>query len=379
MGDGRRDGGLRIGFVMEQNLGHRTHYKNLQRFVADDPGVAPAWVPIEFQEPGLLGRLPLVRGNFSVRSSLQAHLAVGALLRQGPLDALFFHTQVTSLLSPLRSRRVPTVISLDATPINYDLVGRFYGHASGGPLEGLKLRVNRAAFRCAAALVAWCRWARDSLVSDYGMAAEKIAVIAPGVDLGAWPRRTGAERVEASRGRPPRLLFVGGDFARKGGEILLESFRRSLRGRCELHVVTQTRLPPEEGLHVYNGVTPNSDTLVRLYAEADVFVFPTLADCAPLAVPEAMAASLPVVSTRVGAIPEMVRDGQTGFLGVPGDAAAMGKAIDALLERPDLRAAMGDAGRALAEAEYDARRNAARLLEVVKGAAREAAGSARRP
>jgi glycosyltransferase involved in cell wall biosynthesis len=369
MGDGNGAVRFRIGFAMEQNLGHRTHYRNLLRYVAEDPAVSPAWVPIEFEPPGRLYRLPGVRSNLSARASLYAFRAFRRLRREGPVDAFFYHTQVTALLSPLLAS-VPTVVSLDATPVNYDSVGEFYGHASGGPLEGLKWRLNRNSFRRAAALVAWCRWARDSLVADYGIDPGKISVIPPGVDLDLWPRPTVGARTEARRGRVPRLLFVGGDFARKGGEVLLEAFRGGLDERCELHVVTQSQLHTSRNLHVYNGVTPNSEVLVRLYAEADAFVFPSLADCAPLSVPEAMGAALPVISTRVGAIPEMVTDGETGLLVPVRDPAALAAAIATLLDGPDLRARMGEAGRRRVEAEYDARVNARRLLDVVKGVTR---------
>lgn len=357
----------RFGFVMEQNLGHRTHYRNLLRYVREDPTVAPTWLPIGFDTPGIAARLPLVRRNWSVRASLLAWSAVDRARRQATLDALFYHTQVTALLSPLRAD-LPTVISLDATPINYDTVGRLYGHRAGGALEGLKWRANRLALARASALITWCGWAKDSLVRDYGIPSERVTVIPPGVDLARWPRRTGSERVLASAGRLPRLLFVGGDFARKGGDALLECFRGGLDERCELHVVTQSAVAPARNLYVYPNVTPNSDTLLRLYAAADLFVFPSLADCAPLAVPEAMAAALPVVTTQVGAIPEMVSEGETGLLVPPGDAGTLRAAIETLLDRPELRGRMGDAGRQVVEAGYDARHNCLRLLDVLKAA-----------
>ena len=357
----------RFGFVMEQNLGHRTHYRNLLRYVRTDDTVAATWMPIEFDSPGMISRLPVVRNNWSLRASLLAWNAVRRTRATAHLDAVFYHTQVTSLLAPLTGN-VPTVVSLDATPINYDTVGEFYGHATGGPMERFKFRTNRRAFAHATALVCWCQWAKDSLVRDYGMPAEKITVIPPGVDLAQWPRRNGDDRSRASLDRRPRLLFVGGEFERKGGNVLLDCFNRYLQDDCELHIVTQSPVPPSRNVYIYHNVTANSDTLLRLYSEADIFVFPTLADCAPLAVPEAMAAALPVVTTRVAAIPEMVADGEQGFLVEPGDADALGHALLTLIERPGLRARMGDHGRARVEAAYDARANAHRLLNVLKSA-----------
>ena len=356
-----------FGFVMEQNLGHRTHYRNLLRYVRTDPTVAATWLPIEFETDTWHGRVPGISQNWTARASLQAWSAVRGAMKSTPLDGVFYHTQVTALLAQFHPK-LPAIISLDATPINYDSVGTFYGHRTGGLSEKAKFAANRRAFDHAEALVTWCQWAKDSLIHDYRIEKERISVIPPGVDLSQWPRHTGYDRVRASSERLPRLLFVGGDFERKGGNILLESFHKALRGRCELSIVTQSPVTPAPDIHVYKNVTPNSDTLLRLYADADIFVFPTLADCAPLAVPEAMAASLPVVTTHVGAISEMVRHGREGYLLRPGDVDALTESLEHLLAEPDTRARMGDAARLRAEAEHDAQRNAHRLLGVLKSA-----------
>ncbi len=361
----------RVGFAMEQNLGHATHYRNLVRYVGEDAEVTPIWMPIAFEPTGLIKTLPLVRSNWSARASLLARRAANAARRDARLDALFFHTQVTSLLAGGLMRAVPTIVSLDATPINYDSVGQFYGHQSGGALERLKFRANVRAFSLAAHLVSWCQWAKNSLIADYGIPAEKITVIPPGVDLALWPKRAAPGKIAS--GAPERLvklLFVGGDFRRKGGEVLLECFKRYFQERCELHLVTQEPIQPEHNLFVYNGVKPNSETLTRLFAEADVFVFPTLADCAPVAVTEAMAATLPVITTRVGAIPEAIQDGKNGLIVEAGSVEDLRRAVDTLLEQPQLRLEMGLLGRKRAEAEYDAQKNARRLLELIKVTAR---------
>ena len=355
----------RFGFVMEQNLGHRTHYRNLLRYVREDPTVTPTWMPIEFTSPQLLMRLPVIRSNWSARASLIAWNRVREIRATQQLAAVFYHTQVTSLLAPLH-RGLPSIISLDATPINYDEVGEYYNHSSGGRLERYKFRLNQRAFTHAVALVTWCQWAKDSLITDYGIADEKITVIAPGVDLAQWPGHWARDRARDAETRKPHLLFVGGDFERKGGNVLLECFRRYLQDTCELSIVTQSPVAPGRNLHIYHNVAPNSDTLLRLYAQSDIFVFPTLADCAPLAVPEAMAAALPIVTTRVGAIPEMVRDGEEGLLVERGSVDELYAALKRLLESPELRVRMGNRGRETVMADYDAGRNAQRLLDLLK-------------
>ncbi len=363
----------RLGFVAEQTLGQRTHYRNLRRYVDEDDAVAATWMPIEFTGTGLSYRLPGIRNNWSARASWLAARAVRQARRQGPLDVVFYHTQVTSLLSPL-DRRQAAVISLDATPINFDTVGRYYGHSGGGRLEGLKAAANRRAFAQARALVTWCHWAKTSLIEDYGVSSERVAVIAPGVDLAQWPSVAPEGRARTDGDSRLRLLFVGGDFARKGGEVLLECFERYFSDTCELWLVTQAPVAPRPHVQVFNGLTPNSDELKRLYAEADVFVFPTLADCAPLAVPEAMAASLPVISTAIGAIPEVVRNGETGYLVEPGSVEALRGALERLMPDAALRARLGANGRKLVEAEHDARKNARRILALLKAVADGATG-----
>lgn len=366
----------RLGLVVEQTLGHRTHYRNLRRYIGEDEAVAATWMPIEFTGESLSYRLPGVRNNWSARASWLASQAVRQARRESPLDVVFYHTQVTSLLSPL-DRGQTAVISLDATPINFDTVGRYYGHAEGGRLEGLKFAANRWALGQARALVAWCHWAKTSLVEDYGAPAEKVAVIAPGVDLAQWPSVAPDARNDnrASGDGRLRLLFVGGDFARKGGEVLLDCFERYFSDTCELWLVTQAQIAPRPHVQVFNTLTPNSEELKRLYAEADIFVFPTLSDCAPLAVPEAMAASLPVISTAIGAIPEMAREGETGCIVEPGSVESLRAALDRLVADGALRARLGANGRALVEAEHDAQKNAQRLLALLKAVADGATGA----
>lgn len=354
----------RFGFVMEQTLGHVTHYRNMRATIDADPSVNATWYPLAFPPRGTLETLPVLRDNWSMRASMRARRAL-AHDGAGRFDALFFHTQVTTLLCVELMRRIPSVISLDATPINYDAVGSAYGHqrARGG-VELLKVALNKRSLHAARALVTWCDWARRSLIDDYGVDATRITVIPPGVNLDLWPRPAPNDTMG-----PVRVLFVGADFTRKGGETLLRAFQAGLYDRCELHLVTKAPLEPAPGIHVYRDVGPNSDLLKSLYATADLFVLPTLADCFPLAIQEAMAAGLPVIATDVGAINEAVRDGETGLLVPPGDVRALIAALNALTGDPTRRQTMGTRGRALAEQRCDSSANARRILSIMKALA----------
>lgn len=359
------DRACRAGFVMEQTLGHVTHYTNLRAGITDDPALQASWFPIEFAPSDRIQRLPLIRDNWSVRASWQAWRTLTGARARDSYDALFFHTQVTTLFSARLMRAVPSVVSLDATPINYDAVGVAYGHRrSAEVLEGIKRSLNARSLQAAAAIVTWCDWAKQSLVDDYGLDGSRISVIAPGVDLAAWPRpetRGGSSRT--------RILFVGGDFERKGGEVLLRAFE-GLPDTYELHLVTKAPVDSTDRIHVYHDVAPNSQLLKRLYATAELFVLPTLADCFPLVIQEAMAAGLPVISTDTGAIREAVRHGETGLLAPPGDAPALRAAILDMSKSSE-RSRMGRRGRDIAERDFDSAVNARRIAAILRRVAGE--------
>jgi glycosyltransferase involved in cell wall biosynthesis len=359
----------RVGLVLEEALGHRTHAQNLQLAVPRDPEVEAAWGLIPFEVDGFAARLPLYGSNWTVRAGIRARRHLAAMERKGPLDALFVHTQVPAVLAPDWVRRVPTVVSLDATPLQYDSLGASYEHAAGPRwLERLKWRMNRAVFRRARRLVAWSEWARRGLAEGYGVDAGRVTVIPPGTHVSAWTSPT-ARRLHAG---PMRILFVGGDARRKGGVLLLEAFR-ALRGtlEMELDMVTRTPLDSGPGVRVHRGVAANSDALRRLYHEADVFCLPTEGDCLPLVLAEAAASGLPSISTTIAAIPEIVRHGETGLLIEPRDLEGLVAALRRMSVDGALRLRMGERAAALAIAEHDAGRNALLLLSLVKQVANE--------
>jgi glycosyltransferase involved in cell wall biosynthesis len=111
--------------------------------------------------------------------------------------------------------------------------------------------------------------------------------------------------------------------------------------------------------------------LVDLYRAADIFCLPTRADSLGLVLLEAGAAGLPVVSTSVGAIPEIVRDGETGLVVPPDDPLALVRALSTLIGDRKLRLELGRAARALVSRDYDAEANMHRLVEVLINVATE--------
>jgi glycosyltransferase involved in cell wall biosynthesis len=334
---------------MEQTLGNVTHYLNLRRAesMAEAPG--PIWLPIEYHA----SRIP-----WTITGGRLARRALTGVLPQ--LDGIFMHTTTLALLCVDLFRKTPTVLSTDGTPSNKRNMRAAYGLRDQGRLgERAKRALYRKVYGTATGLVGWSNWVKQSFVDDYGFPEEHVAVIPPGVDVEQF--------VAGDRNHElPRILFVGGDFERKGGSLLLEVFRRHLRGRAELILVTRDKVQAEPGVTVHNNVGANSPALRELYATSDLFVLPTLADCFSLVLMEALAAGMPVVATRVGGIPDIVLEGKNGHLLDAGDSAGLGDVIEALVADPHRRRSMGEYGRQDALLRFDARKNARRLFEFVR-------------
>ena len=90
----------------------------------------------------------------------------------------------------------------------------------------------------------------------------------------------------------------------------------------------------------------STERLAELYATCDVFVFPSQQEGFGIVLLEAMFCGLPVVASRVSAIPELVRDSQEGFLFPPGDSAALATAMRRLMADPVLRRQLASHGKA---------------------------------
>ena len=363
----------RIGFVIEQVLGHVTHGQNLQKNVPTDPEIMARWALPRWHRSGIKAKIPIYKSNWTVQAGLQARWAIAQWQRESPLDGLFFHTQVPAILSQKWLEKIPSLVSLDATPRQYDRLGAYYEHKTGPSwLEQKKWELNVSCYEKARHLVTWSQWAKLGLVDEYRVPSDKVTVIPPGVDIGEWkrpfPRRPNTHM-------PVKILFVGANLERKGGQILLEAFRRLRTApipsdrdlfRVELHLVTRDVVAPERGVYIYNDMQPNSPELKRLFHECDIFCLPTFGDCLPMVLSEAGAAGLPLIATNVAAIPEIVRHEETGLLVPPHDVEPLAAALNRLIFNADLRLEYGQKAQAIVQQAHDVNVNAGRLLALLK-------------
>ncbi len=362
--------------MIEAILGHMTHAANLHRLLPTQDILDATVCDLPFEVTGLGRKVPIYRSEWTVRSAMLARRAIAAMYEHGELDGLFIHTQVPAVLVRRWMRKLPTVVSLDATPLQIDELGEHYAHRRDNHyVEQAKWSAYRACFGRAVHIVTWSNWTKAGVVSGYDVEPDKVTVIPPGVTLSLWRGRNGTRRSDQGL---VRILFVGGDLDRKGGHSLLRSFRRlrdeqiakGREPRVELHLVTTEAVADQPGVTVHRELTPNSRALIDLYHRCDVFCLPTKGDCLPMVLSEAAAAGLPLVSTSVAAIPEIVRDGETGLTVPVGDELALTATLRRLIDDAELRARLGANARSLAERSYDAERNVRELARVVAATTR---------
>ncbi len=248
----------RFGFIVEQALGHKTHAQNLRAILGTEIDVEIRWVLPDWQKTGLKAKIPVYRSNWTVQSGLQARQGLASLRRSFSFDGLFFHTQVPAILCSDWVQRYPSVVSLDATPIQYDSLGEAYQHVPGPAwLENAKFQLNRRCFHAARHLVTWSQWTKNGLAADYGVPDDKITVVPPGVNLKAWRRPADCPKDPGV----VKILFVGGNLERKGGKELIEAFRclqelppgslGAVSPKLELHLVTQDAVPALPNVFLY--------------------------------------------------------------------------------------------------------------------------------
>jgi glycosyltransferase involved in cell wall biosynthesis len=262
-------------------------------------------------------------------------------------DVDLLHINVAAGTSAYRKSVLARLAALIGVPYVVHLHGsRFHetwpagGAFSRGPIDRLFLESRRI-------IVLGQRWA--DLIADNLAAARPKIVILPNATKSIAPRAS-ATRANG----PVRISFLGAVGPRKGAPQLLEALSRlgpfpeweaTIAGDGDLP--TYVRLAKTLGIdgRVKFPGWLGPEAADRLLAETDIFVLPSLAENLPMSILEAFAHGVAVVSTPVGAIPEVIDDGRNGLLVPAGAVDPLEGALRRLIEDPALRRAFGDAAR----------------------------------
>ncbi|TVP54483.1 MAG: glycosyltransferase family 1 protein [Gemmatimonadales bacterium] len=283
---------------------------------------------------------------FSARSRKAArHVARHA----GEVDLIL---QVGATFRIEAPRDIPLVLYCDSN-IELSRSAAYSGVSEAAALSGREIDEIRAreasVYDDAALIFTMSDQLRDSFVRDFGIPPDRLCTVhcGPNIELDT-PVSLERRRPED----PPTVLFVGRDFKRKGGDVLLEAFQAVRQSLPDARMVMvgpdprNHRAPGVEFLGYLDRDDPDGrERMDRAYREADVFCLPTRFEPFGTAFVEAMLHGLPCIGPRAWAVPEIIRPDTTGVLVPPEDPYALARALILLLEDPDRAERLGRAAR----------------------------------
>jgi glycosyltransferase involved in cell wall biosynthesis len=315
------------------------------------------------------------------KASMGLHFlkAVGLLLWLGSIRRIdLLHIHMSAYGSALRKGVLVLIGDLLSIPVIVHMHGsnfyKFYASLPGVCRKALRHALNRARH----VIVLGDHW-REFLISDIGIAPQKIAIIVNGV-----PGPTDTDRPAPAHGNVVRIVFLGQIGERKGVPELLAALRTprllgkpwtaTVAGDGEVDefraAVAKAGLQDRVAVPGWVDREAASDLL----RAADIFVLPSFFEAMPIAILEAMAHGVAVIATPVGAIPEFLTDGQTALLVPPGASDKLADAIERLIDDVDTRQRLGAAGHQVFRDRFDISVSAGRILALYESATRPTRG-----
>jgi glycosyltransferase involved in cell wall biosynthesis len=216
------------------------------------------------------------------------------------------------------------------------------------PLSYRWAELERSAYQNACMVFTMSDNISRSLVEQYGCPADRVECVYAGSNVSV----AASENIDSGRFGVKNILFVGVDWERKGGPVLLEAFRSLRRShpQASLTIVGCSPEINEPGVHV-EGHVPISE-VAKFYRSASIFCLPTLNEPFGIVFLEAFSYGLPIVATKLGAIPEIVLDGESGYLVRPQDVGQLAERLKELLDSPARCARFGVRGRQWVDERY---------------------------
>ena len=349
-----------LGIVTSPYHGWATVRKRWEEDLADYAG---SFHNIEDHAPWVT-RLTTHYGGGSIGRALAgraaSHAAIGAGAKVVLLTAL-----ANAPLVPL-PRGVTYLVYGDCT--NAQIANLYWGTELRFPGSWVSTCIRRLVnhgcyFLCMS------EWYRDALREEWGISEDRLVLLPFYVDTDKW-KPLDPKPVKARS----QVVFIGGELHRKGGHIVYELAQLEKFKNVDFHVVSPNAEEGPENLRVHRFLRPDSDELIRLTAECDIFVLPTRADASPNAPLEAAACGIPAIITRRGGIAEIVIDGLTGSVLREPTLDSFAEELSIYLSNPELVAQRGRNARQHVERNYSKTRHFTILRNVINRAAAEVNG-----
>ena len=250
------------------------------------------------------------------------------------------------------------------------VVATCHNWVGGTAALGIYNHLDRMALKKFNALAAVSDTVAHRLLA-FGVPAEKIKTIANGIDAKTFER---AQPLPLLKDEGSTVVGVVARLdLQKGFEYLLRAASELCKTFPDLKIVLVGEGPDRDAIEkmiLQYGLQSNvilagqQSNMPGIYAAMDIFVLPSLNEGLPMTVLEAMTASKPVIATRVGAIPSVIKDGENGLLVAPKDSEGLRNAIASLLADPERRLRLGEQAHAWVSRNYTAETMALKYREM---------------
>ncbi len=317
----------RVLFLVTQALGWKTYALHLEKQLARQDKIEGILHRVPTKLPEKVFRRLNILDGFKVTSACWKS-QFEAWVEHSKPDHVHCATQSLALHWANRSPVIPFSLMIDATRSVCDR-DDFAASTSS------QIALEKEMFEKASLVAGLSHWAVDSAVQDYNTPSEKTFLMPPSLEV--------PDQLARMSAIPPRIVFIGGDFVRKGGDKLLRWHHEHFQD-AELHIVG----PKSPGGFeigpnvVWHGWTPNEVVVKDILPSARVLVHPTQKDMSGWVIAEAAALGIPAISSITGGVPDLIDDRVTGFLHRPTDEDGFISSIRSLLENPQQAAEMGD-------------------------------------
>lgn len=296
------------------------------------------------------------------------------------LLSLFHFSEALVLARWMRKRKIQHLHVHFATPastvalIASKLTGKTFSMTIHGQdefydmtLNLIKEKINGAFFICCVGYYPMSQLMRITSPNDWKKFSLTRVGIDPTLYIPGKPKNN----------KTLRIISVGRLISAKGQYILIEALAKLLEEKCPLELVLVGDGPERYVLEdlaaslkisekiTFTGTISEAEVLQQL-SHADMFVLPTFSEGISVAIMEAMAMAIPVISCSVSAVPELIQNYHDGILVPPGDLEALCAAMRLLIENVEWRNAFGAAGREKIEKKFNLSTNVEVFAEVLK-------------
>ncbi|NES83002.1 MAG: glycosyltransferase family 4 protein [Moorea sp. SIO1G6] len=257
------------------------------------------------------------------------------------------------------------------------LVHLFYGYDSK---DGFWLRrffysiQEKSRLSFADLIITSSEYSKQEIVS-LGINPQSVYVLSPGLDREKFTISPKTEKDTTNK----KVLCIANYISRKGLLYLIEAFAQIKRHDFTLHLVGNPKnnsvyykkmlafvekQQMTDCVFFHNGA--DQENIKQLYSTADIFALPSLKETFGIVLIEAMHYGLPIITTNVSAMPELVQDGENGLLVPPANSQRLAQALSKLMANPELRQDMGQKGRERVNNSYHWEQTSAEFLAIVQ-------------